>query len=93
LLSSRVQRLLSSIFVDAKSRPRLIDLKNSEFSLTYEASLPDYIDFKKESVVLEDQIVDVLDKNYRINPERVNDSVKNCRLDRFHAMYYLTLKN
>ena len=71
----------------------MTDLKKSEFSLTYEASNPVYIDLKRESVVLEDDIVDVLDKNYRMNPEKVNDSVKNCRLDRFHAMYYLTLKN
>jgi len=43
--SQRVQKLFASIFVESKYRARLNDLKNSEFSLTYETFKPNYIDF------------------------------------------------
>ena len=47
LLSSKAQRLFASIFVDAKHRIRLSDLKNSEFSLAYECFQPKFIDFQR----------------------------------------------
>jgi hypothetical protein len=46
-LSAMAQRLFSSIFVDAKVRARLADLRKSEFSLAYEVARPHFIDLKK----------------------------------------------
>jgi len=28
-----------------------------------------------------------------MNPEKIADSVKNCKLDKYHAIYYLAIKN
>ena len=42
---------------------------------------------------MENEVVNVLNKNYKVNTDKVTESVTNCRLDRFHALYYLTLKN
>ena len=52
LLSSKAQRLFTTIFVDAKHRAHLNDVKNSEFSLTYECLKPRFIDFQRESLVV-----------------------------------------
>ena len=43
--------------------------------------------------MIENEIVEVLDKKYKIDCEKVEESVENCKLDRYHAMYYLTLKH
>jgi ribosome-binding factor A len=37
--------------------------------------------------------VDIIDKEYHLDPLKVVESVKNCRFDKYHAMYYLTLRN
>lgn len=37
--------------------------------------------------------MEILDKEYHMDPQRVIESVKGCRFDKYHAMYYLTLKN
>lgn len=91
--SIKAQKLLSSIFVDAKHRVHLWELKASEFSLTYQTVVPHFIDFHHENIVLEDEVMDILDKDYHIDRQKVAESVKYCRLDKYHAMYYLTLKN
>ena len=91
--SLKAQKLFASIFTDTQYRARLDDLQVSEFALSYEPAESHFIDFKKESLVLEDSIVKMLDKEYRMNPEKVVDSVKNCRLDKYHAVYYLAIKN
>jgi len=44
--SNKAQKLIASIFVDAKHRPRLMDLKVSEFALAYESNRPHFIDFR-----------------------------------------------
>jgi carbon catabolite-derepressing protein kinase len=44
--SNKVQKLFASIFVDAKYRPRLNDLKTSEFFLSYDFAASECIDFK-----------------------------------------------
>jgi hypothetical protein len=50
----KAQNLFSSIFVEAKYRPRLSDLKMSEFSMIAKRCNPHFIDFKNENPVLED---------------------------------------
>jgi hypothetical protein len=91
--STKAQKLFSAIFVDPKHRVHLWELKASEFSLAYEGTAPHFIDFLHENIVLEDDVMDILDKDYHIDKQKVADSVKNCKLDKYHAMYYLTLKN
>ena len=43
--------------------------------------------------MLEDSILNMLDKDYQINPEKIAESVKNCKLDKYYATYYLAIKN
>lgn len=61
--------------------------------MAYEPTRAHFIDFKSESLLIEDTIVDILDKEYHMDPQKVVESVKSCRFDKYHAMYYLTLKN
>ena len=42
---------------------------------------------------MEDEIVEMLHRNHHIDRNRVTESVRKGRLDRFNALYYLTLKN
>ena len=93
MLSSQTQRLFASIFVDAKNRPKLEDLKQSQFSLSCEEVSSHFIDFQKERIVVEEEVVDILSKNYKVNADKVAESVISCKLDKFHALYYLTIKN
>ena len=92
MFSTRAQKLFASIFVEARHRVRLWDLRTSEFSLAYEPTHPHFIDFKCENIVVEDVIVEIIDQEYHLDPLKVVESVKNCRFDKYHAMYYLTLK-
>lgn len=89
----KAQKLFAAIFVDAKYRAKLWELKSSEFSLTYETMNPHFIDFHHESLELEEEIMEILDRDYHVDRQKVIESVQGCRLDRYHAMYYLTLKN
>lgn len=91
--SNRAQKLIASILVDAKHRPKLIDLKNSQFSLAYEPNRPHFIDFRNEDLVIEEDVIEVIEKDYHVDPQKVVDSVKNHRFDKYHALYYLTIKN
>jgi serine/threonine protein kinase len=91
--SVKVQKLFASIFVDSKHRARLWDLKTCEFSLSYEPSHPHFIDFKSENIVVEEQIIEIIDREYHMDGQKVIESVKSCRFDKYHAMYYLTLKH
>lgn len=91
--TGRAQKLFASIFVEAKYRVKLWDLRTSQFSLAYEPARAHYIDFKSENIVVEDAIVEIINKEYHLDPQKVVESVKNCRFDKYHAMYYLTLKN
>lgn len=91
--SLRAQRLFASIFVDAKHRPKLWELKASEFSLASDVAHPHFIDFHHENIELEDDIMNILDTDYHMDRQKVAESVINCRLDKYYAMYYLTLKN
>jgi serine/threonine protein kinase len=91
--SPRAQKLFSSIFTEAKHRVKLWELRTSEFSLSHEPTKPHFIDFKNENIVIEESIIDIIDKEYHVDPQKVIESVKNCRFDKYHAMYYLTLKN
>jgi|688.fasta_scaffold777219_1 5'-AMP-activated protein kinase catalytic alpha subunit len=91
--SVKAQNLFSSIFVESKRRAKLWDLKTSEFSLSFEPSRPHFIDFKSESILVEDQIIEIIDREYHIDGQKVVESVKSCRFDKYHAMYYLTLKH
>jgi hypothetical protein len=93
IFTAKAQKLFAAIFVDAKHRLRLWELRTSEFSLAYEPTRAHFIDFNNENVVVEEAIIDILDKEYHIDRQKVVESVKNCRFDKYHAMYYLTLKN
>jgi malate synthase len=42
---------------------------------------------------MENEIIHVLNKNYNVDGQKVAESVLSGRLDRYNAMYYLTLKN
>jgi serine/threonine protein kinase len=55
--SSKVQKLFASIFVDAKYRPRLSDLLNSEFALAYEFGNSEFIDLKYDTPETEDKVL------------------------------------
>jgi hypothetical protein len=46
MFSTRAQKLFASIFVDARHRIKLWDLRTSEFSLAYEPARAHFIDFK-----------------------------------------------
>ena len=43
--------------------------------------------------MIEEAIIDIIDKEYHLDAQKVIESVKNCKFDKYHAMYYLTLKN
>lgn len=47
--SSKAQKLFSSIFVDAKYRPKLSDLLLSEFVLSHNFAESEYVNFKHEN--------------------------------------------
>ena len=42
---------------------------------------------------MEGEILNLVDKIYNIDGSKVSDSVKNGRLDKYNAIYYLALKN
>lgn len=91
--SAKVQKLFASIFVDAKYRPRFSDLALSEFLLAYDFGTSDFIDFRHENPEVESKVTEYIERSFKIEAKTIEDSVKNCRLDRHRTIYYLTLKN
>lgn len=61
--------------------------------MAYEPSKPHFVDFNSENLVIEERIVEIIDKEYHVDPQKVIDSVKSCKFDKYHALYYLTLKS
>jgi hypothetical protein len=90
--SVKAQNLSSSIFVESKHRAKLWDLKTSEFSLSFDPSHPHFINFKSESILVEEQIIEIIDREYHIDGQKVIESVKSCRFDKYHATHSQTLK-
>ena len=64
--SSKAQKLLASIFVDSKYRPRLTDLLNSEFMLAYDFAFPDFINLNYDIPETQEKVIECIEKNHRI---------------------------
>lgn len=64
----------------------------NEFSQSYEPYRPNFIDFRKEELVIQDEIIKVIE-SYNIDPQKVINSVKNHKFDKYNAIYYLIIKN
>jgi len=43
--------------------------------------------------MIEEDVIEVIDKDYHVDPQKVVESVKNHKFDKYHALYYLTIKN
>lgn len=91
--SARVNKLLNSIFVDASSRISLQELSNSEFLSSYQMiTSNNFINYQNEMIVPEEQILTLAELECRVDRNKVIDSLKAFRLDKYKTIYYLLLK-
>lgn len=74
--SQRVQKLFSRIFTESSKRITLNELLSNEFVMGYQFKPANYIDFKNETIVLEEAIMTMLDKEYHLDKKKVYESVK-----------------
>lgn len=43
--------------------------------------------------MIEEDVIQVIGRDYHVDPQKVVESVKNHKFDKYHALYYLTIKN
>lgn len=43
--------------------------------------------------MIEQDVIEIIDKDYHVDSQKVVESVKNHKFDKYHALYYLTIKN
>lgn len=91
--SPKLQKLFSSIFVEARQRPRLSDLLISDFFTSYASTTTECINAKHESPDVEEKVMSMIEKAHQVAATRVTQSVLARQFDKFNALYYLTLKS
>jgi hypothetical protein len=67
-------------------------LKSSEFLSFYALPTPESFDHRKDVLTAEEWVLDLAEKDCRVKRKRVVESVKEYKLDRYHAIYYLLLQ-
>ena len=92
LFSQKLNKLFNCIFVEASKRATLDDLLNSDFQMSYYFDSACFIDSNRDQVLPEESILSMAQKECRMDRRKVIESVKQYRLDRFHAVYYILLK-
>lgn len=88
----KVIKLLGSIFVEAGRRANLQQLLATDFLAGSQFLAGNFVDHRSEMVALEESVLALAEKECRFERRKIIDSVKEYKMDRYHATYYLLLR-